>query len=236
MNNIERMNQLLNDMFRLKKENKSYNDPIIINNKLRNFVYISGIPLYDTFFLEPEGIIIQQFLDKILQKEESVIIGFFCDISIDQKNKKNIIRKLSVNDEKLIKEKKRRDKHKMKQYKFKVKNEYNNYLKKILENIDESNYIWKIDEDGVYDLKGEFLFENDKYDNNTFQKIINQEIYYTVSIDLKLFNNDHVKKNHDSYILNLIIIDNEFVEIFTKSEKILNQILNNISKHNLEQK
>ena len=124
----------------------------------------------------------------------------------------------------------------MKQYKFKVKNEYNNYLKKILENIDESNYIWKIDEDGVYDLKGEFLFENDKYDNNTFQKIINQEIYYTVSIDLKLFNNDHVKKNHDSYILNLIIIDNEFVEIFTKSEKILNQILNNISKHNLEQK
>ena len=93
-------------MFRLKKENKSYNDPIIINNKLRNFVYISGIPLYDTFFLEPEGIIIQQFLDKILQKEESVIIGFFCDISIDQKNKKNIIRKLSVNDEKLIKEKK----------------------------------------------------------------------------------------------------------------------------------
>ena len=100
-------------MFRLKKENKSYNDPIIINNKLRNFVYISGIPLYDTFFLEPEGIIIQQFLDKILQKEESVIIGFFCDISIDQKNKKNIIRKLSVNDEKLIKEKKRREKHKM---------------------------------------------------------------------------------------------------------------------------
>lgn len=100
-------------MFHLKKENKSYNDPIIINNKLRNFVYISGIPLYDTFFLEPEGIIIQQFLDKILQKEESVIIGFFCDISIDQKNKKNIIRKLSVNDEKLIKEKKRREKHKM---------------------------------------------------------------------------------------------------------------------------
>lgn len=50
MNNIERMNQLLKDMFHLKKENKSYNDPIIINNKLRNFVYISGIPLYDTFF------------------------------------------------------------------------------------------------------------------------------------------------------------------------------------------
>ena len=101
-------------MFRWKKERKNYyDDPIIVYNESENFIEIVDIPGYDTFFLETEGIIIQQFLDSIVQKEKCVIVGFFCDNSIDRENKKNIIRKLSLKDEKLIKKNKRREKHKM---------------------------------------------------------------------------------------------------------------------------
>ena len=50
--------------------------------------------------------------------------------------------------------------------KFKILNEYGNYIKQILNNIDSANYIWKIAEDEVYvsgnNINNGFLFPQEK--------------------------------------------------------------------------
>ena len=124
--------------------------------------------------------------------------------------------------------------------KFKILNEYGNYIKQILNNIDSANYIWKIAEDELYvsgnNINNGFLFPQEKeiLTNTEFMNIISQESYYTVFVNIKLYEKeDEVSiNNYEDFlksicILVLFITDNEFVEIYSKDENILKVIYEN---------
>lgn len=124
--------------------------------------------------------------------------------------------------------------------KFRILNEYGNYIKQILNNIDSANYIWKIAEDEVYvsdnNINNGFLFPQEKeiLTNTEFMNIISQESYYTVFVNIKLYEKeDEVSiNNYEDFlksicILVLFITDNEFVEIYSKDENILKVIYEN---------
>lgn len=123
---------------------------------------------------------------------------------------------------------------------FKIPNEYGNYLKQILNNIDNTNYMWKITEDEVYITNGmDYLFpqEMKTLSNAEFVDIISQASYYTIFLNIKLYvkEDNIVINNYDDFIkssciLVLLITDNEFVEIYSKDANILNTIYNNAMK------
>lgn len=124
--------------------------------------------------------------------------------------------------------------------KFKILNEYGNYLKQILNNIDSASYIWKIAEDEVYvsdnNINNGFLFPQEKeiLTNIEFMNIISQESYYAVFVNIKLYEKeDEVSINNyedflkSTCILVLFITDNEFVDIYSKDENLLKVIYEN---------
>lgn len=129
---------------------------------------------------------------------------------------------------------------------FKIVNEYGNYLKQILDGISSSEYVWNISEDEVYtkDLNNNngFLFpqERDILTNKEFIEIISKKSYYTVFINIKIYKkeNDGITINNykdflkSSCILTLRIVDNIFVEIYSKDERILDKIYMNAMKNN----
>ena len=57
--------------------------------------------------------IIQNFIDQITKNNECIITGCFCEKRLDKINQKNIIRKIEVIDEKLIKKNLKRQKKKL---------------------------------------------------------------------------------------------------------------------------
>lgn len=124
---------------------------------------------------------------------------------------------------------------------FKIPNRHGNYLKQILNNIDSTNYMWDIAEDEVYTTKDmEFLFpqETTTLSNAKFVDIISQESYYTVFVNIKMYEKEDnvVINNYDDFvksscILVLLITDNEFVEIYSKDTNILKTINDNAVKN-----
>jgi hypothetical protein len=129
--------------------------------------------------------------------------------------------------------------------KFKILNEYGNYLKQILNNIYDLNYIWKIVEDEIYVANNKvndgFLFPQEKtiLTNTEFVNIISQESYYTVFANIKLFlkEDEGVINNYTDFIkssciLVLFITDNEFVEVYSKDENMLKTIYKNAVENN----
>lgn len=127
---------------------------------------------------------------------------------------------------------------------FKIPNEYGNYLKQILTNIDREDYMWNITEDEAYitdNIKNSgFLFPQEKktLSNAEFINIISQDSYYIVFLNIKLYlqEDNVVINNYDDFvksscILVLLITDNEFVEIYSKDANILNTIYNNAMKN-----
>lgn len=127
---------------------------------------------------------------------------------------------------------------------FKIPNEYGNYLKQILDNIDREDYMWNITEDEVYitdNMKNSHLLfpqEIRTLSNSKFVDIISQESYYTAFLNIKLYlqEDNVVINNYDDFvksscILVLLITDNEFVEIYSKDVNILNTIYNNAVKN-----
>lgn len=122
--------------------------------------------------------------------------------------------------------------------KFKIPNEYGNYLKQILDKIDSDNYTWKIEEAEVYKVELTDLFTMDKYSNYDFKKIISQDRYYTVFTNIKLYEKEDktIIRNYEDFlnstcILILLVTDNIFVEIYSKSENILKIIYENALKN-----
>lgn len=119
--------------------------------------------------------------------------------------------------------------------KFKIKNEYNNFLNKILLNIDSDDYKWVIVESEVYNQKGLDFFDKNTYLNNEFKPLIEKHIYYTVFSNIQLYNKEDkvdTINNYDDYtkskcILELFVTDNNFVEIYTKDIKLLEILKNN---------
>lgn len=123
---------------------------------------------------------------------------------------------------------------------FKVNNSYSNILKQILDKISKDEYTWILDEEEVH-YRENYLFQKLKYNNTEFQELISKDEYYTIFINLKLYEeydnkaittyNDFLKSK---CILLMLITDNTFVEIYVKDTKIKKQIMDNIEKYHFQ--
>ncbi len=126
---------------------------------------------------------------------------------------------------------------------FKIKNEYNTFLNKILSHIDTDNFQWIVAESEVYFQKGLELFDKQVYTNSEFQELIKYENYYTVFCNIQLYNKeDEIYEIHNyeeflksKCVLVLFITDNEFVEIYMKNKKLLEILKNNASANHFSE-
>ena len=133
---------------------------------------------------------------------------------------------------------------------FNIPNEYGNFLEQILKQINLDEYIWKIEEDEIYinnnrksNDNDDNLFKKPIYKNADFKKIIEQEDYYIIFANIKLYvkqDNTIINTYKDfiesSCILILLVTVSKFVEIYSKDENILDKIYNNALKskfHNI---
>lgn len=121
---------------------------------------------------------------------------------------------------------------------FKIPNEYDKYLGKILEKVNDNNYIWKIEEDEIYleqnENNNENLFQNNRYSNVEFQERIFSQKYYMIFANIKMYlEEDNIEINtyedfiKSKCILILLVTDNEFVEVYSKDQDILDIIYKN---------
>lgn len=123
--------------------------------------------------------------------------------------------------------------------KFQIRNEHDVVLDKIFENIDLKNYFFKITNEEVFDEKGNNFFEQQIYTSLGFRNLIKLRKYYPVFLTLQLYkdNKNMVEiQNYDNYLnsdceLLLYIIDNIFVEIYSKNENYLKVIKHNVLKN-----
>ena len=121
---------------------------------------------------------------------------------------------------------------------FKIPNEYDKYLGKILEKVNDNNYIWKIEETEIYleqnENNNENLFQNNRYSNVEFQERIFSQKYYMIFANIKMYlEEDNIEINiyedfiKSKCILILLVTDNEFVEVYSKDQDILDIIYKN---------
>lgn len=126
--------------------------------------------------------------------------------------------------------------------KFKIPNKYSNYLKQILNEIDNNNYMWKIDEEEAYSDNGNNLFLEETYSNIEFKKIIEPSNYYTIFLNIQMYNDNldnlEIKNYNDfiksSCILIIFITDNEYVDIYSKDNQLLEKIKENAIVNNFQ--
>lgn len=123
--------------------------------------------------------------------------------------------------------------------KFKISNEYDSVLYKILKNTNLSSKYIKIFESEVYKKDGNYLFKNDLYSIADFKNTI-KEIYYPVFLKLQFYESNVIDEEINNYLefmksnceLILFIIDNIFVEIYSKNTVALDTIVNNLKENN----
>ena len=101
--------------------------------------------------------------------------------------------------------------------KFQIKNQYDKYLDKLFKNITSSSYIWRVDYDEVFRRDYSFLFNKSEYNDIEFHKIIEQENYYIVQLQLQLLDDNKL-------LLEMKVIDNIFVEIDVYDKSLLTYI------------
>lgn len=109
--------------------------------------------------------------------------------------------------------------------KFQVKNQYDKYLDKIFRKTSNNSYTWKVDYDEVFRRDYSFLFNKSEYNDIEFHKIIEQENYYIVQLQLQLLDDNKL-------LLEMKVIDNIFVEIDVYDENLLTYI--RVSVNNIE--
>lgn len=122
---------------------------------------------------------------------------------------------------------------------FKIPNEYNCFLKQILENINTQNSVWNIKTDDIIKSDGTYLFAKESYKDKEFKSIIGNNNYYLIFVDIECYPNYNFTNiynyqdfiNSDCYLL-IIIVDNIFVDIYAKSKEIINKLKENAIKHN----
>lgn len=128
---------------------------------------------------------------------------------------------------------------------FKIPNEYDKYLGKILEKVNDNNYIWKIEETEIYleqnENNNENLFQNNRYSNVEFQERIFSQNYYMIFANIKMYlEEDNIEINtyedfiKSKCILILLVTDNEFVEVYSKDQDILDIIYKNAITNKFE--
>lgn len=124
---------------------------------------------------------------------------------------------------------------------FKIPNVCGTVLNDILDGIKLEDFIFKLGYEEVFLSNNEFLFKEDIYSGLEFSKLIKNKKYYTVFLNLKLYdkntNYDDDIENYNDFLnsnckLILIITDCEYVEIYSKDIKYLNIIKENAIKHN----
>lgn len=121
---------------------------------------------------------------------------------------------------------------------FEIPNEYGQFLKKILENVKIKNGFWKIVTDDIIKKNGDYLFNEEVYNNIDFQKIISSNEYYLTFADIQYYNENQFFEIYDfeSFLksdcgLLIIVVDNIFVDIYSKSKVIIKHIENNAIKY-----
>lgn len=122
---------------------------------------------------------------------------------------------------------------------FKIPNEYNCFLKQILENINTQNGVWFIKTDDIIKSDGIYLFAKESYKDKEFKSIIGDNNYYLIFADVECYFNHNFTDiynyqdflNSDCYLL-IIIVDNVFVDIYAKSKDIINKLKENAMKYN----
>lgn len=126
--------------------------------------------------------------------------------------------------------------------KFEIENEYSNFLEKILEDINESYYLWKLPEAEIYIENGMNIFLDDIYSNDEFQKMIGIKRYYTVFANIQLYdksinlidiNTYEDFMNSDCQLI-LFVTDNIFVDIYANNDEMLDKIYQNAKKYNFD--
>lgn len=124
---------------------------------------------------------------------------------------------------------------------FKIPNVWGTLLNDILDGIKLEDLIFKLGYEEVFLSNNEFLFKEDIYFGLEFSKLIKNKKYYTVFLNLKLYdkntNYDDDIENYNDFLnsnckLILIITDCEYVEIYSKDIKYLNIIKENAIKNN----
>lgn len=124
---------------------------------------------------------------------------------------------------------------------FQIPNEWGNVLNDILTGIELEKYIFKIDDDEIHLENNSFLFTDRIIEGNRFKKIISQSTYYVVSVNIQ----GYIKKTYEEksevnsieeFIrsncdIMITIVDNIFVDIYTKSKEQLEQIKINAQKN-----
>lgn len=126
---------------------------------------------------------------------------------------------------------------------FKIPNEYDTILYKILENIELDNQsICKIKEDEVLNENGDCFFNNKIYKWIDFEAMIKSKKHYPIFLNLQIYYNSNFLQDINNYSefldsecqLILFITDNEYVEVYTKNQNHLNLINKNVIKYNFE--
>jgi len=123
---------------------------------------------------------------------------------------------------------------------FKIPNQYDQFLYKILNSIDNDAYRWEIVEDEILTSNGDFLFKKKTYSNQKYKKIISRETYYSIFANIQLYKKTDAITNIDNYKefqnsncqLVVFITDNIFVDIYAKNEKYLEIIYRNAIDNN----
>lgn len=122
---------------------------------------------------------------------------------------------------------------------IKVKNEYNNYLYKIFNGINLSDYIWDIITDDILyindgDLK-ENIFSTDVIEGDEFLKCISKDSYYMIFVDIKAYpiGNQSMEIEifedfmNSNCVMILLCTDSAFIEFYCKDKEILDKVFNN---------
>lgn len=129
---------------------------------------------------------------------------------------------------------------------IRVKNEYSNYLYKIFNGINFSNYIWEINSDDfLYSENGttiQNLFKAEVLEGKEFSKCISRDSYYMIFVDIKAYpigNERMVIKTLEDFLKSsceivLLCTDSEFIEVYSKNMEVLEKVYNNCISNNFE--
>lgn len=122
---------------------------------------------------------------------------------------------------------------------FEMPNKYDVFLSKILKNVDFKDGIWKVVYDEVLNERGTNFFNKEIYLNAEFKELI-KTTHYPIFLTLQLYNkSDRFSEieSYDDYFnsackLLLIVVDNTFINVYSKDKAILKQIKSNAKENN----
>lgn len=122
---------------------------------------------------------------------------------------------------------------------FEMPNKYDVFLLKILKNVDFKDGIWKVVYDEVLNERGTNFFNKEIYLNAEFKELI-KTTHYPIFLTLQLYNrSDRFSEieSYDDYFnsackLLLIVVDNTFINVYSKDKAILKQIKSNAKENN----